>query len=112
MNPEQVEENSINKLVSNARAIIANEVALPQGCIRMERVLMALHASPDISYPLFRDYLQEVRKQGPLPIGQERLQWDRDKLAELDLRLRALNSRYEAKIIETCWTILDRHGNN
>ena len=112
MKPEHSEENSISKLVSNARAIIANEVTLPQGCIRIEKALATLHAVPSISYPIFKEYLQEVRKQGPLPIGQERLQWDRVKLAELDVRLNALNSKYEAKIIETCWSILDRHGNH
>ena len=35
----------INKMVSNARAIISNQIALPLGCLKMNRIIVWLNSS-------------------------------------------------------------------
>jgi hypothetical protein len=43
-----------------------------------------------------------------LPIGAERLEWDRNTLREKDIALEDINQRFRDRIFGTCWTLIDR----
>ncbi len=99
----------LNDIVSNARAILAFEIGLPQGCQHMSKLISRLHPYDGFHYPIFKKYMEET---SGLPIGQDRLQWDREKLAPHDLKLRAINHKYEKDISDACWAIIDQYANN
>lgn len=54
---------------------------------------------------VFEDYLKEVRL---LPIGSERLIWNRKILQEKDIALEAANQRFRNQIFDSCWTLIER----
>jgi hypothetical protein len=43
-----------------------------------------------------------------LPLGSERLLWDRKVLQEKDVALEATNQRFRNQIFDTCWALIDR----
>ena len=105
MNKEQ-HESYIRKLVANARAIISYQVGLPLGCIKMSGILTWLSRYEKLDYPIFRDYLRETLG---LPLGTERLRWNRESLREYDERLVAINLAYREQIIDTCFEIIEKY---
>lgn len=54
---------------------------------------------------VFEDYLKEVRL---LPIGSERLVWNREVLEEKDVALEAANQRFRNQIFDSCWSLIER----
>lgn len=52
----------LSKLASTARAILANDVALPQGCVRLAKILFWLRHLDGVRYPVVHEYLQAVRR--------------------------------------------------
>lgn len=106
---ENDRDRFLSKLVSAARAILANEVALPQGCVRIAKILYWLRPVADVSYPIIHEYLQAVEATGA-PLGSDRLLWERRRLAELDIALWNVTERYRPALVEACWDIIDRFG--
>jgi hypothetical protein len=97
----------LKKLVSAARAIVTYQVGLPFGCIRVRRVLIWLRPYREVCYPVFDEYLQALRD---LPIGSERLRWNREALREADKKLEAASRRFRDGIFEACYEIIDSYG--
>ena len=97
----------LKRLVSAARAIVTYQVGLPFGCIRVRRILLELPPFKEVSYRVFEDYLKAVRE---LPIGSERLRWNREALRKHDKILEATSSRFRDAIFEACYEIIDSHG--
>jgi hypothetical protein len=98
-------DSAARKVVSAARAIVTYQIGLPQGCVRVNRALRWL-APYEKSLPtVFEDYLKEVRL---LPIGSERLTWNRKALKEKDIALEAANQQFRNQIFDSCWTLIDR----
>ena len=99
-------QNLEKKLLSNARAIIAHEVAIPMGCIHMSKILSWL--GPDIAdqYPVFDSYMDEVQA---LPLAQERLKWNCKTLLEKDQELQLINQKYRKDILIACFDIIDKN---
>src|ERR1700759_3862637 len=95
--------SNIKKLTSTARAIVTYQIGLPFGCIRARRDLSDLKAQ-GLAFPVFDDYLKAVRE---LPIGSERLKWNREALREMDRKLEAANKKYRDDIFEACYQIID-----
>jgi hypothetical protein len=93
------------KVVSAARAIITYQIGLPVGCQRMNRALAWLKPHETHLPTIFNDYLAETVG---LPIGSERLEWDRKALHQKDATLESINQRFRDRIFDTCWTLLDR----
>jgi hypothetical protein len=54
---------------------------------------------------IFEEYLKQVTG---LPLGSERLLWDREVLHEKDVTLEATNQRFRNQIFDTCWALIDR----
>ncbi|HEX8251700.1 MAG TPA: hypothetical protein VF846_01030 [Thermoanaerobaculia bacterium] len=95
--------------MSAARAILANEVALPQGCVRIAKILYWLRPVATVDYPIIHEYLQAVEATGA-PLGSDRLLWERQRLAERDVALWDVTERYRPAIVEACWNIIDEFG--
>jgi hypothetical protein len=94
-------------LVSTARAIVTYQVGLPFGCIRIRRILCDLRPYKELSYPVFDEYLKSLKG---LPIGSERLKWNRDVLRVSDKKLEAETGKFRDAIFEACYEIIDSNG--
>jgi hypothetical protein len=71
----------------------------------MRRALFWLNPH-EVNLPTtFDDYLAEIVG---LPIGAERLEWDRKTLHQKDIALENINQRFRDRIFDTCWTLIDR----
>ena len=98
-------DSAARKIVAAARSIVTYQIGLPEGCRRMSRVLAWL-APYETGLPtVFEDYLKEVRL---LPIGSERLMWNRKILQEKDIALEAANQRFRNQIFDSCWNLIER----
>jgi len=98
-------DSAARKVVAASRSIVTYQIGLPEGCRQMSRTLswLAPH-EPDLP-TVFEEYLNQVRG---LPIGSERLLWNRRILQEKDVVLEATNQRFRNQIFDTCWTLIDR----
>jgi hypothetical protein len=93
------------KVVAVARSMVSYEIGLPLGCRRMVRTLAWL-APHETNLPkVFEEYLKQVMG---LPLGSERLLWNRKVLEEKDVALEATNQRFRNEIFDTCWAVIDR----
>ena len=81
---QEVLEIRVKKLVSNAKAILTNQIAMPLGARKMSKILHWIDQSlseKNIDLKIFYDF---DKKLDGCPIGSERLLWDRDALKEQD----------------------------
>jgi hypothetical protein len=100
-------DSAARKVVSAARAILADQIGLSAGCQRLNRALIWL-APYEGNLPTVTDeYLKAV---GGLPISSERLYWDREALRQKDIVLESVNQRFRPRILETCWVLINRFG--
>jgi hypothetical protein len=106
---QEKHESLIQKLVANARAIITYQVGLPVGCLKMSKILTWLAPYEQLDYPVFRDYLQAAQE---LPLGTERLRWNRESLRRYDERLLKINLTYREQILDTCFDIIEKYKNS
>ncbi len=106
---EQNHTSLIRKLVANARAIISYQVGLPVGCLKMNRLLYWLREYGELEFPIFDKYSSAVRE---LPTGSERLHCSREALRRYDQQLMGINLKYREAIIDACFEIIQKHGDN
>ena len=113
MTPEEKErQRFINKMVSNARAIISNQVAIPLGVYKMNPIISWLEPyseTDDVDLSIFRDYDLKVHD---LPIGTERLQWNIEKLIEFEKKFDETNRKFKADILRKCREIIDTYASD
>ena len=111
MTPEEKErQRFINKMVSNARAIISNQVAIPLGVYKMNQIISWLEPykeTDDVDVSIFRDYDLNV---DDLPIGTERLQWNIEKLIEFEKDFDDTNRMFKADILRKCRELIDTYA--
>ena len=101
-----MEEHYRKRLVSNARAIITNQIAIPLGAVRMNKIMFRAgksNAFQGIDLSLFTEYSDQYNG---CPVGTERLLWDKEALREQDKHLDELTSRYKNQIIDKCFEII------
>ncbi len=72
----------------------------------MVKILTWLSTYEKLDYPVFHDYLRDARG---LPLGTERLNWNRESLRKYDERLVAINLAYREQIIDTCFEIVGKY---
>lgn len=102
MNQHEEEKriNYIKKLVSNSKAIISHHIAIPLGSSKMEKILYWIsNIEPlnEIDLSVFSKYNSAIHS---LPIGIERLSYNKDYLLSEDVKLDNITSIYRNKIIE------------
>jgi hypothetical protein len=98
-------DSAAGKVVAVARSIVTYQVGLSTGCRRMSRTLYWL-APYETNLPtIFREYLDQMRD---LPIGSERLHWNRDILRQKDLEIERINQQFRDRIFDASWELIDR----
>jgi hypothetical protein len=98
-------EIAARKIVAVARSIVTYQISLPAGCQRMTRTFSRLAPSDPNLPTVFEEYENAVRE---LPIGSERLLWNREILQQKDVALEAINRRFRDQVFDACWSIIDR----
>lgn len=102
-------DSAARKVVAVARSIVTYQVGLSTGCRRMFRTLSWL-APHETNLPtVFEEYLGKVRD---LPIGSERLYWNREILQEKDFEIERINQQFRDRIFEASWTLIDRFADS
>lgn len=99
-------------MVSNARAIISNQVAIPLGVYKMNQIISWLEpykVADDIDTSIFHDYDINV---DDLPIGTERLQWNIEKLIEFEIEFDENNKMFKADILRKCRELIDTYASD
>ena len=104
MTNPSIRDSSARKVVAVARQIVTYQIGLPAGCQRMIRTWSPLLKDGLEMRAVFENYMQRVTG---LPIGSERLQWDREALREMDRKLERVNIEDRDRIFEACWAIVD-----
>jgi hypothetical protein len=107
---EQRRQQYIKQLVSNARAILSNQVGLPLGVLKMNKYITFInHISPmeGIDLTIFSIYDDSIRE---VPIGTERLEWNVEKLIEFEGQIDKANSLFRADVLRKCREIIDHRG--
>lgn len=101
---------NIKKLVSNARAIISNQIALPLGIRKMSKIkywLGETESPLNIDLTIFDKFEDEANG---LPIGSERLLWEKEALKAQDVILDKIIAKYRDKVINKCFHIIEVLG--
>jgi hypothetical protein len=95
----------IEKLVSNAKAIISNQVALPLGVQKMNKIIRWINDIEPLKEDLsiFRDY--DINTDD-LPLGTERLNWNIEKLIEIESEFDQANLLFKADILRKCKSLI------
>jgi hypothetical protein len=98
-------DSARRKVVAAARAIVTYQIGLPAGCQRLQRALAWLTPYETDLPTVCDEYMKAVLG---LPLGSDRLNWDREVLKEKDIALESVNQRFRDRIFETCWSLIDR----
>jgi hypothetical protein len=104
VNPSR-RDSAARKVVATARSIVTYQIGLPEGCRLMDRNFSWLAPYEKDLPTIFHEYLGQVTG---LPLGSERLLWDRKTLQEKDVALEATNQRLRNPIFDACWLLIDR----
>jgi hypothetical protein len=96
----------LKELVSAARAVVTYQVGLPHGATRLSRIG---HGMPDHVPQLdtIMRYTDAIRE---LPIGSERLLWERSALRRLDIQLESINQQYRDALFAACFDLIDHYA--
>jgi hypothetical protein len=97
-------DSSARKVVAAARQIVTYQIGLPMGSRRVIGAWSPLLKDGLALRAIFEDYMKQVTG---LPIGSERLEWDRDVLAEKDRTLERINAEWRDRIFGACWALID-----
>ena len=99
-------ENYIRKLVSNAKAIISNQIAIPLGVHKMTKIVTwinQIEPLESIDLEIFAEYYSKTKNY---PLGSERLEYQIEYLKQLDVELDKLTLEYKDLIVEKCFEIV------
>ncbi|MET0241995.1 MAG: hypothetical protein ABW174_00945 [Flavitalea sp.] len=104
----QSENSNKKKLVKNARAIISNQIAMPLGAVKMNKIIYWAKADgtfANIDLKVFNEYTDNFNGS---PVGTERLLWSSEALMEQDRALDQVTSKYKDAIIDKCFEIIEK----
>jgi hypothetical protein len=98
-------EITIKKLVSNAKAILTNQIGLPLGVRRMTRIQTSIFPPlTNIDLKVFDDIDFKIKN---CPIGTDRLLWDKNALMKQDELIYEVLASYRNGIINKCFEIIE-----
>lgn len=99
-------QNYLRKLISSARAILTNQVALPLGIHKMLKIVTWINQIELV--PLDLTVIKEYHRQiVDYPLSSDRLLWERMKLLQLDTELEEINRLYRKALLLKCFEIVD-----
>lgn len=96
----------IRKLVSNAKAILTNQIGLPLGVRKMQKLIIRINQIEplaNIDYSVIEKYLSKINGY---PIGTERLQWEKEALKKQDKVIDEVTYYYKEGLIDKCFEII------
>ena len=102
---EKDREININKLVSNAKAILTNQIGLPLGVRRMTTIQHWIKPPlTNVDLAIFNDIDSKIKE---CPIGTERLLWEKNALMKQDEVIYKIIDAYRNGIISKCFEIIE-----
>jgi len=108
----QKRDGYIKKLVSNARAIISNQIAIPLGVHKMIKIISwisQIEPIENIDLSVFSEYDSKTINY---PLGSDRLEYQIDYLKQLDKELDKVTLQYKDLIIEKCFEVVKHYKNH
>ena len=108
----QRRNNYIKKLVSNSRAILTNQITIPVGSQKMEKIIFWINAIKPIIEVDLKVFIDLNNQTGDYPIGTDRLSYEKNFLAKLDSELNPLVESFKDDIIKKCEEIIQVFGEN
>lgn len=106
----QREVKLVKRLVSNARAIISNHVAIPLGILIMSRIISDLEYKGvvlNVDLDIFEQLYSQINHYS---IGTERLRYNFEYLTKQDKELDSIITQYKNQILSKCFEIVDKYG--
>jgi len=106
---KQKKDNYIKKLVSNSRAILTNQIALPLGVHKMNKIVYWINnIEPiiDIDLSIFDEYDSKTRV---FALGTDRLTYNREFLKMQDQELDEITSIYKNDLLDKYFEIINHY---
>lgn len=100
----------LKKLVSNSRAILSNQISMPLGSLKMERIIYLIEQIKpitELNLKVFSDYNIQT---SDYPIGEVRKGYNAKFLAELDIKLDNITLCFKNEVEEKCVEIIKIFG--
>jgi hypothetical protein len=99
-----------SKLVSNAKAILTNQVAIPLGVRRMKNIIYRAsqtHPIDNLDLSIFEKVDNQI---SGCPIGSERLKWEKEALKNQDKLIDTVLAAYREPLVDKCFEIIEKLG--
>ena len=99
-----------NKLISNARAIITEEVGLSIGASKMRNIILWLEPYEVVKTKnlyVFKEYNKETQF---IPSGSARLYCSKEAFERYEKDLNFFNQKYRNRILEACFEIIEEYA--
>lgn len=106
----QNRDNYIEKLVSNSRAILTNQIGLPLGVQKMTKILTWIENIKSLENIDTEIFSKCYKKFSKYPIGTERLTYNKDFLIAQDRLIDDVVYKYKDLLLEKCHEIIKKYG--
>jgi hypothetical protein len=106
---QEKRRNYIKKLVSNAKAMVTQQINIPLGSQKMTKIIYWINnIEPlnDIDLSIFSRFYSEIQH---LAFGIERSSYNKELLQSEDSKLDYIVLNHQEKIIEKCYEIIHRY---
>jgi hypothetical protein len=103
---QEKRKNYIKKLVSNAKAMVTQQINIPLGSQKMTKIIYWINnIEPlnDIDLSIFSRFYSEIQH---LAFGIERSSYNKELLQSEDSKLDYIVLNHKEKIIEKCYEII------
>ena len=103
--PKLTSSTVVDKLVSNAKAILSNRIGISLGVKKMNEIATSLSGQQksQIDLSVFEEFAKRING---CPVGSERLLWDKEALKKQDIIVDKVIRVYRDKIIDKCFEII------
>ncbi len=103
--PKVTSSTVVDKLVSNAKAILSNRIGISLGVKKMNEIASSLSGQQksQIDLSVFEEFAKRING---CPVGSERLLWDKEALKKQDIIVDKVIRVYRDKIIDKCFEII------
>lgn len=99
--------NQIKKMVSNARAILTNQIDFTEGCFKMKGFISNISFIKPIEEIDIGVFKQFYDKMSYYPVGNEKLNYNKEYLATLNVEIEEILQEFKPIIISKCSEIIE-----
>ena len=104
--PQEQLRVHMSKLISNAKAILTNEVGFSLGVREMNKTISSINQIQHLAKPDLSVFQEFEKKIDGFPVGRERLLLDKEALKEQDIIMDKVIRVYRDRIIDKCFEII------